>query len=261
MDTFDFRKETGMSNRFRRWQMAAEQDIADRKMVPIGTYKRNPAENGKILEAGLSGIRIWEEMKSCISARLVSTKRNRELLAHTPHREICNLSVVFYLDFTSMGNDFEAIRITEELLHGWGQNVENLQDQALDNMVTTGYFCMGLSQMLAGTFTEKDISRILVSREDPLGLHILTNCTHSFGASVILSREVRTALLADFGCELYLLPSSVHELLLLPKEAGIPAGRLCGMVREINAARLQPAEFLSDNVYILKEDGTLEIAG
>lgn len=72
------------------------------------------------------------------------------------------------------------------------------------------------------------------------------------GAAVLLREDALKAVFEKLG-EFYILPSSIHEVLLLPVDDGVSASDLRGMVKEINATKVRPAEQLSDNVY--KYDG------
>ena len=60
---------------------------------------------------------------------------------------------------------------------------------------------------------------------------------------------VLRALADDLGENFYILPSSVHEILLLPDSGAEDARYLREMIREVNATQVEPEEVLSDNLY------------
>lgn len=219
------------------------------------------AESGKLLFADRDIFRVgeWPEVKDCIFARLINTEKNQELLETAPHKEICNLSIIFNLNFASVKGGVGSALITNEIMQFWGKDIESLYAQAMENIIAAGYVCMGLSQMMMELCTEEEVSGIHIAQDDVLGMHVLTNSARSFGAAVILSQKVREELLDSFKCELYVIPSSVHELILLPWDGGIIVEGICDMVREINVTNVEPWEVLADSVYHLKKDGTLEI--
>ena len=51
------------------------------------------------------------------------------------------------------------------------------------------------------------------------------------------------------GADYYVLPSSVHEVMIVPDDGGFDSGELEEMVREINATQVAPEEVLSDHIY------------
>ena len=54
------------------------------------------------------------------------------------------------------------------------------------------------------------------------------------------------------GADFYILPSSIHETLLIPVADNMELDYLTSMVREVNATQVTPEEQLSDNVYIYR---------
>lgn len=75
--------------------------------------------------------------------------------------------------------------------------------------------------------------------------------THNilFGAAAIASEHVRQSLHKSIG-DYYILPSSVHEVIVLPaSKKNNEAVNLVQMVKEINVTEVAPEEKLSDEVY------------
>ena len=62
------------------------------------------------------------------------------------------------------------------------------------------------------------------------------------------------------GEKFYVLPSSVHELLVVPSNIGMDVGQLKEMVTSINASEVALEERLSDNVYRYSTEKGLQIA-
>lgn len=91
-------------------------------------------------------------------------------------------------------------------------------------------------------------------------LHVITNQRKTYGATLILFPEIFRAISEVYGENLYILPSSIHELLVLPESLDY-AERLKEIVREVNSTCLEQVELLSDNVYMYKrESGSIIIA-
>ena len=79
------------------------------------------------------------------------------------------------------------------------------------------------------------------------------------GASQILNKDIMKKVVERIGSDFYVLPSSVHELLLVRNDAGVDPAYLRQMVREVNAAEVQESEQLSDNIYTWSADAGLQI--
>ena len=78
---------------------------------------------------------------------------------------------------------------------------------------------------------------------------ILTHENGWYGAARILDRELLKAMAETIGGSYYILPSSKHELILLPEEKAEDPSRLPGIVREVNRTAVEKEDYLSDSVY------------
>ena len=79
---------------------------------------------------------------------------------------------------------------------------------------------------------------------------ILTNAGKTYGACCILYPKVLERLAERVDGDYYLIPSSVHEFILLPVEQGRSAAELKEMIVEVNSTELTPEEILSDQLYL-----------
>ena len=78
------------------------------------------------------------------------------------------------------------------------------------------------------------------------------------GASVICTDAFKRFVDDKFDGEVYIIPSSVHEVLVLPADAFTPVEALREIIRDVNS-HLQPEYILSDNPYVIR-DGKISIA-
>ena len=89
----------------------------------------------------------------------------------------------------------------------------------------------------------------LISMPDiPDTMFVLTNDTKVNGAAAILNDDNRQEIAEKVG-DFYMLPSSIHETLIIPKDAGMEFKELEQMVQEVNQTQVAPGERLSDHVY------------
>ena len=81
------------------------------------------------------------------------------------------------------------------------------------------------------------------------GMYVLTNEQKTYGASLLAVPGIMGKVDQLFPEGYYILPSSIHETIILPKPCGVPAKELGEMVRDINRTQVNREERLSDCVY------------
>ena len=80
-------------------------------------------------------------------------------------------------------------------------------------------------------------------------MYVLGNERKLFGAAVMLYDGLLEKMSEIIGGDFYLLPSSLHELILIPDEGREKGGDLWKMVCEINETQVEPEDVLTDSVY------------
>ena len=104
------------------------------------------------------------------------------------------------------------------------------------------------------TTTDKQGKNNIVEEVDlkdyvPSDMYVLTNESKLNGAACILYENVLYDFAQKLGADLYILPSSVHEVILLPKLSMFEKDELVNMVKEVNTEGVAADEVLSDHVY------------
>lgn len=79
-------------------------------------------------------------------------------------------------------------------------------------------------------------------------IFVLKNNTMVNGAAEILNDDTRQEIAEKIG-DFYVLPSCIHETIIIPKDAGMELDELEHMVQEVNYTQVAPDERLSDHVY------------
>lgn len=198
----------------------------------------------------------WEQAKQQIVGRVVNTYRNESLFESMPHFDKMDLSMMFGLCLTQSDlaiDGIATIRVTNEMMDRWGVTEKELFDQAVDNMNRMYPFrVMDMAALLEevmgpGAMLFDDMQ--LTSEE---GMYVITNTTKLNGACVMFTDEA-FAQLADRLGDLYIMPSSIHEVIAVSAKH-FEAEDLAEMVREVNATEVRPEEQLSDHVYHYSKD-------
>ena len=99
-------------------------------------------------------------------------------------------------------------------------------------------------------FETKNLLQMEEGEEIPKeGMYVLSNQTKLNGASVLAYPNLQEQLESVFPQGCYLLPSSLHEMIVVPKEMTVSPKELGEMVREVNKTEVARDEILSDRVY------------
>ena len=208
------------------------------------------------VKAEITWMEDWETAKEFLKTKLINTERNEKLLPQVPHKDICNLSIIFYLALETKEGISAGVTINHELMNLYGQNVDSLYEQAINNISEDDVRFMGLHDMVKKAdsksfdYNEEEVAQV--------EMYVLTNKQNMFGASVILSPCAQNLIQETIKRSVYVLPCSVHETILIPYKSDMNPEDLCNMVKEVNAAMICPMEYLADNVYLLK-NGKLEL--
>lgn len=85
--------------------------------------------------------------------------------------------------------------------------------------------------------------------KDEIPMYVLTNTAMNFGAGLILNKSILRHILDTLNEDIYILPSSVHELIVIPSSMADDAQFLTDMVYSINQSQVEPKDRLSNDVY------------
>lgn len=231
-----------------------------------------------------NGFLCVELAKERIIYQLISLEKNCKLLKHMPHRIIGeDLAIVFVLLLENNHLGMATIKINKEHMNLWEMNEEELWDMAKANtpkllpatFVSLKDVMLDLLKTQLETnrtvFDEKIWDALFGTYSCPIGrkesqnlqLYILSNSTQAWGASAILYPGVLKEVAKKLGGDLLILPSSVHETIILRREAKLEYNEIAALVKEINQKEVLPEDVLSDSVYLYhsEDDSFCRVAG
>lgn len=195
----------------------------------------------------------YEDMKDKIIYRLVNYEKNEKILEQIPFIRFLDLAITFHYLINKNNASTSTIRITKEMMELWKIDVNSIWEQAKAN--TPRYFPISIrtmSQVLWETL-EKEVPEALFSKteESSMGqnMYILSNESGFNGSAALLYENGISKFAMEHCCNFYILPSSIHEVILVPFRDTYIKNELCEMVREINQTQVPAQEVLSDNVY------------
>ncbi len=86
--------------------------------------------------------------------------------------------------------------------------------------------------------------------ESDRAMYVITNKAKYYGASAILDRENIKSLAEKCGVKDFIvIPSSKHEMILVPGRVEFDLNLICDMVKEINETMVSPEDRLTDRAY------------
>lgn len=207
----------------------------------------------------------WERVRSRIYAKLVNAEKNKGQLGMVPHRIFLDLAVVYYVAVSGIGehgNGAGTIMVQNSHLPIWEQDEEGLYQSAIANMRSDGKPVFDDMGTVLRGFEPKGIG-LCSNKEVPLGtgMYILTNNRQYYGASEILDKNTLRGISDRIKGDFIILPSSVHEVIVLSLNFGFGYRELSDMVQEVNATEVSADEYLSDHVYVyVRSEETLKLA-
>ena len=187
----------------------------------------------------------FEKIKENIFCKLVNREMNQELLRDVPNVSFLDLSVVFICAVKNeeFGND--SVLIREEHRKHWKVSKELLYEYARENTFRLRPFELKSMEELIEDLVEPEERNLL--KEIPM--YVLSNRDRVFGAAGILYDRILSSAGARLEEDFYVLPSSVHEVILVPGHVAGSEKELHAMVHEVNHTQVEPEEVLSENVY------------
>ncbi len=210
-------------------------------------------------EVNLSGFLDFETAKEQISVRLIHYEKNKELLMNTPWRQVCNLALVCY--YTVQQSPFygkASILVKNEHLQKWDITDKELFAEAIVNTpVRYPVSIEPIEELIFRNWADEKKERLLEELKADriqIPLFVLSNRQRMQGAVCMFYPGVLRKFAGRIGRNLYILPSSVHEVLLLPDQGDKDSQELLQMVTEINENCVADCEILADSVYYYRRE-------
>lgn len=195
-------------------------------------------------------VKDYEWAKHILRCRLVNTALNHDILGEVPSIPFHDLSIIFYL---ALDSDWErcSANVTNNLFAGWNIGITELFRDALANMqAESPAEIKDMFQVIEDLekTTVKE-TRVKCNGIEAPVLYVLTNKDAYMGAAVILYPGVLESCAEKLGGDFYLLPSTIHEFILISASCAEPNGYR-SIIQSINQTVVWPEDVLSDHAYL-----------
>lgn len=236
---------------FKQYEGGADLDsVMDKIAGTISEHLNTPEEFSDVAQMYSN----YDAVKDKIVMAVVNTAKNRELLSQVPHTEREDLSLIYKVVVGTGADGIGSITIRNEHMEQWGVTVDEIHEMAMKNTkeilpVTVQTMTEVMREMFGSDGMPEEMAEMMFS-DMPLNqqMFIISNKSKVNGAASMFYEDTLSELADKIGTSLYILPSSVHEVIAVSTDMGTPEA-LAGMVREVNGGQVAPEEQLSDHVY------------
>ena len=212
------------------------------------------------IQVNLKSIMDYDIAKDNLFIRVSSAETNKDMLANVPHQLKEDLAITYHVAVSMDEEGLSSMLIKNDLLKQYGITAEQLLEDAMKS--SPRIMAPEISSMGAvmEELVEKDPFMMSPEEREMLqesiresaqmpSFFVVTNQQRIDGAGVLFYPEVMDNLGELLGQDYFILPSSIHEMLVLPDNGEINADELRMMVTEVNATQVAPAERLTNDVY------------
>ncbi|WP_097015645.1 DUF5688 family protein [Anaerocolumna aminovalerica] len=204
------------------------------------------------------------EMKSSIIFRLVNYDKNIKLLNEIPHIRFLDLAITFHCLVKDNENGIGTIRITNEHIKNWNTTLEDITELATINTpVLLPASVRSMNEVIIDILNkemehnsenidgENEIKEVFdqMKQDSMTDMYVLSNAKGINGASCLLYPDVVKELSDQLNTDFYILPSSIHEIILVKNKDKIDKNVLREMVIDVNYTQVAEDEILSNNIY------------
>ena len=197
--------------------------------------------------------------KDNIIFQLVNTMQNEDMLKNLPHREFQDLSIMYRWIVGVDQKGLSSIVINNNVAESLGMGEEELFKAAAENtrrLLPPVVQSMNevIMDMFMADGMPKELAEQMIGEQEPeMTMWVISNERKIDGAASMLYEDKLHNLAEKVGTDLYILPSSVHEVIAVSVEMGEPE-ELARMVSEINMDQVDISERLSNQVYHYDKD-------
>lgn len=197
----------------------------------------------------------FENIRPRIVYKLVHQEKNKELLKEVPWIPYLDLAIVFYCLLSKSPTENASVLVRNEHLCYWNVSVEDLLSLAQKN---TPFLlcscCDSLAELLLPILEQLPVqeqtdTKNTFASASMVPMYVLTNQQRFLGACCILYDDVLKEIAERLDSDLYILPSSIHEVILMPVTVTESVPALSQMVCDINQSEVSAEEILSDHIY------------
>lgn len=232
------------------------------------TYEQTKVSQGM---AAIHKHICFDDQKDKVIFRLISYEKNIEMLKNMPYIRFLDMAITFHCLVNKDEEGISTLPITNVIMEHWNANESILLKLAMNNTerllkmrirrieeVIMELFESNMERIFKGKEVSKENSDYFeqmrvtfeqMQQEEDVEMYVVTNDIGINGATVLLYQESFKEFVRKIGCDVYILPSSIHELIIIPVLENVSPKHFMETVKEVNITQLPYEDVLSDHVY------------
>ena len=225
---------------------------ADSCVGDVADMRIEAQDKAEFIDMGVPDIFDYEKMKDKLQVRICDREWNEERLADKVVTEHGDFDAYYAVNLKENENGIGSIPVTISLMNEWGVSAEQIQTDAMAADQNRGVVLMDMNEMVKSMIFGGEPENLLHEKLDIEAIEnpmfCLTNTQKMNGASLLLQEDIRKQIGECLGSDYFVLPSSIHEVLILPDNGMLEVPELNAMVKEVNETQVERQEQLSDKV-------------
>lgn len=198
----------------------------------------------------------YEFAKQNLAMKICDFESNQEYLQDHVYTRKNDFAVTYHVKVAEMEDGTFTAPVTTRMLENWGKTAEELHQDALQAQIPENKPTLRMVEEIVmktmGMRSEEPRNYLQEDKLPELGesgiqLLVLTNENTLNGAAMMMHQDVLDKIGELLGQDYYVLPSSLHEVLIMIAEEK-DVRTLQEMVHEINETQVDTADLLSDKV-------------
>ncbi len=203
-------------------------------------------------------IQDFDRVKDNIICKLVNRENNDEFLANRPYTVVEDLAVVYAVDLGENRMGHMSTAVTDSLMSVYGIEKSELHDIAMDNLSKADISFRSMKEVLSELIPGMDSADTPdMFPEGDIQMYVLTIKDRVDGAAAILDENTMSDIAERLGGDYVVIPSSTHEVIIVPMNETMTTEQLNSMVQEVNENEVSVEERLSDHVYMYDSEDKL----
>lgn len=195
-------------------------------------------------------LKDYAKLKEHLIMQMVPIEGNEEMLSKVPHKRVNDLAVVYRIMLSQNGRGEASILLTNENCWAFGVSKEQVEKDAVAASEKNHPLTINSMESVLFSVPENEV-------EDSNGLWVISNDTGRYGASASAYPGAPEKIAEKIGNSFYVIPSSIHEMLVMPEGTEMKAKDLDGMVASVNSTGVAEEERLTNHSYHYDKDAKL----
>ena len=194
----------------------------------------------------------YDQVKEKLFIRLSNAETNADILEGAPHMKVADLAITYHIMIDAGNGGVASTMLNNQLMQQYGITPEQLHADAIKSSQEVLPARLDSMQNIMAAIMPSAFGKPDILADEPAPgstMMVLTNQTGVNGAGALFYPGIMDQAAEHLGGDFFVLPSSTHEVIMIPNDGTANFRDLEQMVQDINRTQVMPEERLSDHVY------------